>query len=120
MRLNYTFLIWQERTNYLFGFLFGVAALYHVAGIFFEMSSESVARPILFTLINLYCVYGFFNRSRFFHLFYVGLTVHQFITQSANLFMHWNEGIANLWISVAVLVVMPLVLAKLVIEYFTD
>lgn len=120
MRLYYTNLIWQERTNYLFGFLFGAAALYQVAGIFIEMNGQSMARPILFALIDLYCVYGLFNRSRFFHLFYIGLTGHQFVTQSANLIMHWNGESTTLWFSVAVLIVMPLGLAKLVIEYFTD
>lgn len=120
MRLNYTYLVWQERTNYLFGFLFGVAALYQVAGIFLEMNDESLARAVLFTLINLYCVYGLFNRSKFFHLFYVGLTVHQFVTQSANLVIHWNQASTTFWISVTVLIVMPLGLAKLVVEYFTD
>ncbi|MBL7859842.1 MAG: hypothetical protein JNJ65_01690 [Cyclobacteriaceae bacterium] len=120
MRLNYTYLVWQERTNYLFGFLFGVAALYQVAGIFLKMNGESLARTILFILINLYCVYGLFNRSKFFYLFYVGLTVYQLVTQSVNLVIHWNQAGTTFWISVTVLLVMTLGLAKLVVEYFTE
>lgn len=111
---------WKEKTDFLFGMMFCVAALYHFLGIFFKVNEASVLRHATFAVIDLYCLYGFLYRHSLFNLFFSVLTAHQLFTHGLYLFTLWNLEQEIHWISLAVLILMPIGMAKLVIEYFTD
>jgi hypothetical protein len=111
---------WQERTDYLFVIMFSVAAIYHLIGFFIRINDASEHRHLLFALIDLYCVYGFYDRHRVFYLFFTTLTLHQLFTHTMYLFTMWQVEQQIQWVSICVIILMPLGLVKLVIEYFTD
>lgn len=118
--INISQLYWKEKTDYLFGMVFGVAALYHFLGIFFKIGDASVLRHATFVVIDIYCVYGFFFRHSLFNLFFALLTTHQFFKHGLSLFTLWDLKQQIDWISLTVLILMPIGMAKLVVEYFTD
>lgn len=110
----------MEKTNYLFGMLFSVAALYHLVGIFFKINDASIFRHVLFVVIDIYCVYGFLYRHNLFIIFLSILTIQQIYTHGLHLFVTWDFEQKIHWISVAVLILMPLGMIKVIREYFTD
>lgn len=118
--MNYSYLYWREKTNMLFGGIFGVAAFYHFAGIFIHVNDASVLRHALFVMIDMYCIYGFVFRPRYFNLFFSVLTIQQIYTHGSQLAMLWSLEHRIHWISLAVIILIPLGLAKLITEYFTE
>lgn len=118
--MNHSHLNWREKTNLLFGLMFGLAAFYHLTGIFIHVNDASILRHALFVLIDMYCIYGFMFRPGYFNLVFSVLTIQQIYTHGTYLVTLWSLEHRIHWISLAVIILVPLGLAKLITEYFTE
>ena len=94
-----------------------VAAGYHVTGMFYKIDTAPVWRHLLFAVISLFCVYGILKRPSWFIWFFGVLLVQQYYSHGLYLFTLWREQQKIHWISVLVLILLPIVLLCLVDEY---
>src|SRR5436309_2141551 len=78
-----------------FAFLFLLAAIYHLAAVFFKIhpdeSGSSASRNILFAVINLICVYGIIKRPKWFVFAFAILLVQQYFSHGISLYDYWTE-----------------------------
>jgi hypothetical protein len=93
-----------------------VAASYHFIGIFFEINESSPRRHFVFVLVDLICLYGFVKRPAYFVFIFLAFMIQQYYSHGEYLVLLWiNEGQVH-WISVCVLILMPIGLWALVSE----
>jgi len=98
----------------VFAVLATIAALYHLTGVFYTIDATPGWRHILFVIINLFCVYGVLKRPAFFTWFWGVLLVQQYYSHGLYLLKMWHEQQKIHWISVADLLLLPIVLVCLI------
>lgn len=115
------FMVFREntRTKLLNGFVFlaGIAALYHLVGVFYPVNDAPKWRHLLFVLVNVFCVYGFIQRPGYFLIIFAALLVQQFYSHGTGLIKTWTETGQIHWISVCVLVLLPIAMLCLLYDY---
>jgi hypothetical protein len=97
-----------------------IAALYHLAGIFYKVNRSPVWRHALFILINIICIYGLLKRPRWFAWFFGALLLQQWYSHGSDIGWHWENEHRIDWISMAVVLLMPAVFILLLTEKGTD
>lgn len=93
-----------------------IAAIYHLAGLFYRVDAASVTRHAIFVVSDLLCVYGFVKRPKYFVFFFTAFTVQQYYTHGQYLIHIWLNEERIHWVSVLVLSLMPTGLICLVQE----
>jgi hypothetical protein len=79
--------------NILFKIFAGLACLagtYHFVSVFYKIDESQIWRHLLFVVINIFCVYGFLKRPKYFVFFVALLFVQQFYSHGTYM--------VNLWI----------------------
>jgi hypothetical protein len=102
---------------YALSFLSLLAAGYHFTGIFYKINNSPVWRHALFVAVDLFCIYGFLKRPRYFLYFYYVLIVQQYYSHGLHLIHSWNLEHRIHWISLGVVVLMPIGLIYLLADY---
>jgi hypothetical protein len=102
---------------YAFAALSLVAAIYHFTGIFYKVNNSPVWRHTIFVVVDVFCIYGFLKRPRFFFFFYCILIIQQYYSHGLHLIHSWNLEHQIHWISFAVVVLMPIGFICLLAEY---
>ena len=97
--------------------LCGVTAIYHVVGVFYVINDSPPWRHLLFVAINLLCAYGFLKRPQFFVYLFAILLVQQFYSHGSSIVNMWVEKKQIDWISIAVLIFLPVALVSLFEDY---
>jgi len=98
----------------VFAVLGAIAALYHLTRVFYTMDASPRWRHIVFVIINLFCVYGVLKRPAWFTWLLGVLLVQQYYSHGLFLLKMWNEQQKIDWISVADLILLPIVLVCLI------
>jgi hypothetical protein len=93
-----------------------IAAIYHAIGMFYPINASPPWRHAIFVGVCLFCAYGFENRPRYFIYVFGALVVQQFFSHGSYLIGQWNDAHKIHWISVALLVVLPVIFFNLLAE----
>lgn len=101
----------------VFAFFGTLAAIYHFAGIFYKVDESPAWRHVLFVVINLFVVYGVLKRPKYFVYIVAILVIQQYYSHGTYLVNLWIEKKQIHWISVFVLVLLPIVLLCLIEDY---
>lgn len=104
------------KISLLLGISLAIAALYHVAGLFYNLDDSSVLRHAIFIGLDLFCVYGFLKRPKYFILFFMAFTLQQYYTHGQYIIEMWISNNKIHWISVSVLVLLPIGLLFLIVD----
>ena len=105
---------------YVFAILSLLAAVYHLTGIFYKINDSPIWRHAIFVVVNSFCIYGFLKRPKYFIYFYIVLILQQFYSHGQHLIKLWELEHKIHWISFAVLVLMPIGLICLLVDYKTN
>jgi len=98
----------------VFAVLGAIAALYHIARVFYVTDATPVWRHLLFAIIDAFCVYGVLKRPGYFTWFLGLLLIQQYYSHGHYLLKMWNEQQKIHWISVLDLALLPIVLVSLI------
>lgn len=91
--------------------------LFHFTGVFYKVNDAPQWRHILFVVINLFSIYGFLKRPRFFVFFFCALLVQQYYSHGSQLINVWLEKKEIHWISLFDLLLLPVVTLALIEDY---
>jgi hypothetical protein len=105
---------------FAFAILSIMAAIYHLIGIFYKINDSPIWRHSLFVIINLFCVFGFIKRPRYFIYIYVVLIIQQYYSHGQHLIKLWDLEHKIHWISLFVLILLPIGLICLLTDYKTN
>jgi hypothetical protein len=90
--------------------------VYHVVGIFFAVDSSPAWRHSIFVGVGLFCCYGLTRRPWYFVYFFFVLLVQQYYSHGSFLLSQWTERNKIHWISVLLLIMLPVIFVSLVID----
>ena len=90
------------------------AGIYHLVGVFYKINESPVWRHALFAAINIFCVYGFLKRPKYFVYFVAILLVQQFYSHGSYMINLWLEKGQIHWISVFDLLLLSIALFCLI------
>ena len=97
--------------------------IYHIKEIispskktFTIISLVGCARHVVFAFINCICIYGILKSPVWFIWFLGLLTLHQWYSHGSYLIEYWRSSHHLHWISLAVIVLMPLLFYLLILE----
>ena len=99
-----------------FAFIAFLALLYHVKGIFYPTTSTPAWRHAIFVAVNIVCIYGCLKRPHWFVWFIAVLTIQQWYSHGSYAVEVWKTQHQIHWISVADIVLLPLLLLLLVAD----
>jgi hypothetical protein len=91
-----------------------VLAAYHFVGIFYQINPSPPWRHALFVCICLLCSYGFIKRPKYFAYIFLALCVQQFYSHGSFLLSQWSDYSKVDWISLLLLIFLPVIFAALV------
>jgi hypothetical protein len=94
---------------WLFASFMGIAAAYHFVGIFGNVNDDPAWRHALFAGIDLGLAYGLLKRPRHFSWFFLAFLIQQYYTHGAKFINRWEVQATVDWISLLVLLVLPVV-----------
>jgi len=100
----------------VFAVFFILSAVYHLSAVFLRINESPVWRNLLFTAINLFTAYGLLKRPSWFIYLFTVLVIQQFYSHGLDLLNRWNLHHKIDWISLAVLVIMPVIFAFLLAD----
>lgn len=92
------------------------AALYHSAAFFYPVDNSPLWRHALFIGINTISIYGLLKRPNWFLWFWGVLTIQQLYSHGSYALQLWKTSHIIHWISIGVVILMPVVFALLVID----
>jgi hypothetical protein len=95
---------------------FLLAGLYHLIGLFAEINKEPLWRNGLFVIINLFCFYGLLKRPGYFVYLFGILLLQQVYSHGGDLLNLWSTHKQVDWLSLGVIIYMPLVFVLLVVD----
>ena len=101
----------------IFAVLAALATLYHFAGIFYKVNQSPAWRHSIFVFINIFCIYGFLKRPKYFILFFSLLLMQQYYSHGTYMVNMWKEQQRIHWISLFDLILSPIALVCLVDDY---
>ena len=90
------------------------AGIYHLVGVFYKINESPVWRHVIFAAINIFCVYGFLKRPKYFIYFVAILLVQQFYSHGSYIINLWLEKGQIHWISVFDLLLLSIALFCLI------
>ena len=93
-----------------------VVAIYHAIGIFYPVNDSPAWRHGLFIVVSGFCCYGFLKRPNYFVYLFGVLSLQQFYSHGSAILNTWSAQHKIDWISVAVLVAIPILLYNLVAD----
>ena len=102
----------------IFAALAGIVAIYHLVGLFYKVDESPVMRHFLFVIINIFCIYGFLKRPKYFIGFVSLLFIQQFYSHGTYMLNLWLQTKQIHWISVLVLLILPISLFCLIEDYY--
>jgi hypothetical protein len=102
--------------KYFFSFFFLITAIYHFIGIFYKINDSSALRHSLFVLINLFCIFGFFKRPKYFAVFLTFLLIQQFYSHGGDIIGYYRQVHKIDWISIADILFLVFVLRYYIID----
>lgn len=94
-----------------------LAAIYHFVGVLYKIDGSPAWRHSIFIGINLFCMYGFLKRPKYFVYFVVVVLIQQYYSHGVFIVNTWNEKKQVHWISVFVLLLFPIALGCLIEDY---
>ncbi|MEO5891563.1 MAG: hypothetical protein ABIQ31_15030 [Ferruginibacter sp.] len=97
----------------LFAALVFVVALYHIKGIFYPSANSPAWRHAIFVLINFLVIYGLLKRPAWFIWFIAVLMLQQWYSHGSYAYQTWQKQHLIDWISVAIILLLPLLLILL-------
>jgi hypothetical protein len=106
----------RNRLFRVFAILSCLTVAYHLAGVFDNIDDVPSWRHIIFTIINLLCVYGFLKRPKYFVYFLGILLIQQYYSHGSHFLREWNEKKQVDWISVFILILLPVALICVIEE----
>ncbi|CAN5906262.1 hypothetical protein BH24BAC1_BH24BAC1_28810 [soil metagenome] len=106
----------SKRLFWVFAAFWGVAAAYHFLGIFGKVNDDPPWRHALFVGIDLLFAYGLLKRPPYFTWLFFFFMVQQYVTHGSKLLDRWEQQAAVDWISLGVLLALPIVFAFLLKE----
>jgi hypothetical protein len=102
----------NKKTFNIIFIVFAVVAfftmLYHLNGIFYPNSDTPAWRHALFVVINIILIYGLLKRPKWFVWFVAILIAQQWYSHGSYAFMLWQKEHIIHWISVAIIIFLPL------------
>ena len=101
----------------VFAVLGCLAGIYHFTCVFYKVDESPVWRHILFVGINIFCVYGFLKRPKYFVYFVALLFVQQFYSHGTYMVNLWQKSNKIHWLSVFNLLLLPIGLICLIEDY---
>lgn len=104
----------RSKVFIVFAVLAVLAGIYHLVGVFFRINESPGWRHALFVAINIFCVYGFLKRPKYFVYFVALLVVQQFYSHGSYMMNLWIEKGQIHWISVFDLLLLPIALFCLI------
>ena len=114
-------MLFSEKTRtILFKVFAGLACLagtYHFVGVFFKVDESPIWRHLLFVGINIFCVYGFLKRPKYFVFLVALLFVQQCYSHGTYMVNLWIKTKQIHWISVFDLLLLPIGLICLIEDY---
>jgi hypothetical protein len=108
-----TYRIWLFK---IVSVLSAVIGLYHAICIFYPLDSSPGWRHAIFVCISLFCFYNFKNRPEYFVYFFFAVLIQQAYSHGSYLLRQWNDYGKIDWISVLLLIFLPVVFFNLVID----
>lgn len=90
---------------------------YHLFGLIYKLDSSPGWRHALFTLISIFCAFGFLKRPTYFIYAFVVLSAQQYFSHGSSLLLEWFEYSRVDWISLILLVAYPNIIALLVVDF---
>jgi hypothetical protein len=93
---------------YAFTILSFLAAIYHLIGIFYKINNSPVWRHVIFVVVNLFCIYGFLKRPKYFIYFFCVLTLQQYNSHGSHLIRLYTLEHKIHWISLFVIILLPI------------
>jgi hypothetical protein len=100
-----------------------ITSTYHTVALFCKVNESGFWRNLVFVIIGIFCIYGFLKRPKYFIYFYIILLIQQYYSHGRHLINSLTTEHRIHWISLMVLVFMPLGLIYLWLERkrkFTD
>jgi hypothetical protein len=90
--------------------MFALAAGYHVLGIIYEVDDKPVWKHLIFVVIDLFFVYGLHKRTKYFIYIFAIFLLQQYFSHGNYLLLLWQEKHKVHWISLFILIILPIVL----------
>lgn len=109
--------LYRKHVYLLLTVAMAIASLYHLTGMFQPSANTPFWRHRAFFCLDLFCVYGFIQRPKYFILLFAAFTIQQYVSHGEQIISLWIDQGRIHWISVAVLLLMPLGLSALVAEF---
>lgn len=103
----------SNRLFVVFASFLGVAAAYHFIGMFGKVNNDPPWRHALFVGIDLLFAYGLLRRPPYFSWLFLAFLVQQYYTHGGKLLHRWEQQRTVDWISLVVLVTLPVVFFSL-------
>lgn len=100
----------------IFATLWGIAAIYHLIGIFYKVNDAPPWRHAVFVCMDLFFAYGLLKRPKYFVFLFFVFLVQQYYTHGSRLLNMWIEEVKVDWISLLVLVVLPIAFVYLITD----
>lgn len=94
-----------------------MAGTYHFVGVFYKVDESPIWRHLLFVGINIFCVYGFLKRPKYFVFFIALLYVQQCYSHGTYMFNLWIKTKQIHWISAFDLLLLPIGLICLIEDF---
>ena len=94
-----------------------LAAIYHLAGVFFSINDSPAWRHALFVIIDLYCVYAILKRPPYIRWLALVFFLQQSYTHGSYMIKLWHDEKQIHWISLFILLCFPLGLICLFEDY---
>ena len=104
----------RSRVFITFAALSFVVSIYHVVGMFYKVNQSPTWRHGLFAAVSLCCFYGFYRRPKYFVYFFGLLLIQQFYSHGFSMVNLWVEKGQVDWISVVLLMLLPVALLFLI------
>lgn len=98
-----------NRIFWIFALFWVIAAAYHLVGLFGLANDDPAWRHALFVVIDLLLAYGILKRPRYFSWLFLVFLVQQSYTHGSRFLNQWEQQGTVDWISLLVLVVLPVV-----------
>jgi len=102
---------------FIFFSLFFIAfAVYHAIGIFWPIDTSPWWRHLIFFALSIFGIYGILVRPKYFVYLFGVLLVQQFYSHGSDFIAMWCEQHKIDWISLLVLIVLPIVFVFLILD----
>ena len=103
----------------VFALLALLAVLYHVKYLFYPTEATAPWRHAVFVLISVICIYGVLKRPAWFIWFTGLLTLQQWYSHGSYAIKLWQQEHQIHWISIADIILLPLLFILLLVDQKT-